>query len=216
MLAGLLDEIGGMRLLRARAALDADADAGATRWSAEPGRVRARVTGSQGVYAVQLDLEVLPLAPLAAKLRGRPVWAGRLLSGRLPEALVAEVVPQRLRAITPQCSCPDGVSWCKHAMATLLAVDAGGVGALLAWRGVSRAALVAALYPAAEANPDTFWTGGPLPRPRVGGRPVIQEMPALDIHGTPIQTVLDGSVARVQRAAHRLMTGQGEGKSWNR
>ncbi|MFT4977032.1 MAG: hypothetical protein ACI8S6_002937 [Myxococcota bacterium] len=198
MLAERLNELGGMRLLRAQSVEVA--------WRASAGRIRGRASG-RAVYAVQLDIALLAVDVLVALLRQRPVWAGQLLSGRLPEALTAAVVPSRLSEVTAWCGCPDEVSWCKHAMATLLSVDAAGIGALLAWRGVQRSALVQALAPAAAARRDVegFWRGGSLPRPVPGVRPMMQEMPPLDIHGEPIQAVLEGSVAKIRRAARVWM-----------
>lgn len=200
MLSACLREVGGLRLLRAETL----AHEGGVSWAASPGRVRARVSG-QSVYAVQLDIALVAVGPLADQLRERPIWVGQLLSGELPEALVGHVAPRRLSAIQASCSCPDGSEWCKHAMATLLAVEQGGLSALLAWRGVTQAALLAALHPSAGAADEGFWSGPPLHRPVRGTAPLVQQMPALDIHGAPIQTVLEGSIARIQRAAAGIM-----------
>jgi len=200
MLAERLNEIGGMRLLRAREY----AETGRIRWQVSPGLIRARVEG-QATYAVQLEIAPVAVSALAAVLRERPVWAGALLSGRLPEGLSSSVVPRRLSEIEPRCGCPDGVAWCKHAMATLIAVDGAGVGALLSWRGVGQQALLLAMYPPEPVGEEGFWEGGPLPRPAAGSVPTVQEMPPLDIHGTPAQALLAGSVARIQRLAQRML-----------
>lgn len=199
-LSSCLREVGGLRLLRAETL----AGDGSVVWQASPGRLRARVSG-QSIYAVQLDIALLPVNALAEQLRDRPLWVGQLLSGQLPEALVEQVSPRRLSSIQASCSCPDASEWCKHAMAVLLSVEQGGLPALLAWRGVSPSALLAALYPSTALSEDDFWSGRPLQRPVQEAVPTMQRMPALDIHGAPIQTVLEGSIARIQRAAAGMM-----------
>lgn len=157
----------------------------------EPGRVQARVQGSRPKpYAVTVRLGVydaVDWARAAGVLRERPFFAARLLADALPPELEPALAaaglalfPQRGTDLETDCSCPDGVSPCKHVAAVfcLLAEEFDRDPFLLfRLRGLSRDALlervvgvpadVSGPAPAPEAPPvplavDGFWQAGPL------------------------------------------------------
>lgn len=184
--------------------------------SVQEGILRARLTATSQRHAVQLWLQPLPparLAALLARLQEAPVLLGQLLlPGPLPEAVVQALAPVDLAELRPQCACPEageGGGWCLHAVATLLSEEVRwrqGAEALLIWRGIRRERLLEAVYPAVAGEEGDYWAGrGPLPRPQRGEGTALAQMPLLDIQGRPIQERLAGAVEVVRRLAAGLL-----------
>jgi uncharacterized Zn finger protein len=154
-----------------------------------PGQVRADVQGSRRQpYQVALTLPEFGRSEwrrLTSALAAQAGHAAALLSGHMP-ADIDEVCAGAGLSLFPtatqlgtECTCPDWGNPCKHAAAVCYILaerfDADPF-AMLAWRGMDREPLLAAIragsdpaaaagtrsYALADALP-TFWTGGDLP-----------------------------------------------------
>jgi uncharacterized Zn finger protein len=96
----------------------------------EPGRVKARVAGSE-LYTVEIGITKLP-GPRWTAIRkacaGGIASAVELLQGRLSNSVMA-IITHRTEGLFPKpaeitmsCSCPDFATMCKHVAATLYGV----------------------------------------------------------------------------------------------
>ncbi len=156
-----------------------------------PGQVRADVQGSRRQpYRVTLTLPAFGRAEwrrLTSALAAQAGRAAALLAGQMPTDIddVCRSVGLSLfptaRQLNTACTCPDRGNPCKHAAATCYILaerfDTDPF-AMLAWRGMDREPLLAAVRigtnghqaPAADQRNHTladslgtFWTGGELP-----------------------------------------------------
>lgn len=93
----------------------------------EPGRVRARVTGSSRTpYRVDIELAVLGAATwqaAVAAMAERAAFAAALLAGEMPAAIDQAfagggLFPAAGDDLATACSCPDWANPCKHVAAT--------------------------------------------------------------------------------------------------
>ena len=146
------------------------------------GKVTARVQGSRP-QPYQVSITVRPLTAVQwraveSRLAGQALFRARLLAGEMP-AEIEEVFaacgtplfPESSRDLTMSCSCPDWGIPCKHLAAVCYvlaeAFDADPF-AMLAWRGLGRDDLLAALRgkgagaPAAAARPAVAGTSQAL------------------------------------------------------
>src|SRR5690242_12835768 len=142
------------------------------------GKVTARVQGSR-VRPYQVRIGVLPLTTaqwrrVQDRLASQALFRAKLLAGEMPreiEEVFAEcgtpLFPRSPADLDMRCSCPDWEVPCKHlaAVCYVLAEEFDrDPFAMLAWRGKSRAELLAALRPPRVIGPDPA-TGPDRPRP---------------------------------------------------
>jgi uncharacterized Zn finger protein len=145
------------------------------------GKVTARVQGSRP-QPYKVSIGVLPLTTaqwrtVERRLAGQALFRAKLLAGEMP-AEIEEVFagcgtplfPRSAADLDMRCSCPDWEVPCKHLAAVCYvlaeAFDADPFG-MLAWRGRTRAALLAALREAAP--PAHAAAGGGRPSGGTGG-----------------------------------------------
>ncbi len=152
-----------------------------------PGEVLARVGASrEGAHRVSLILPVLDAAQwdtVAAALGSQPLFRAHLLAGRLPvevarvfEVLGLGLLPRGRAELVATCSCPEWREVCGHVSAVLGAlarrVDADPF-VLVAWRGLDRGALLAAVRAHSRAGREEAGDGGDaVPPVRVAARPL--------------------------------------------
>ena len=125
----------------------------------EPGRVSARVQGSQRrPYAVRIQVPTLTDAQWSRvedAMAGQALFLAELLSGEMPrdieEAFTAtglSLFPTSVEELETDCSCPDWASPCKHVAATFyILAEAFDTDPFLifAWRGRTKEELIARL-----------------------------------------------------------------------
>jgi uncharacterized Zn finger protein len=144
------------------------------------GKVTARVQGSRP-QPYKVSIGVLPLTTaqwraVERRLAGQALFRAKLLAGEMPaeiEEVFADcgtpLFPRSAADLDMRCSCPDWEVPCKHLAAVCYvlaeAFDADPFG-MLAWRGRTREALLAALR---EAGPRTDAADGVRPSAGTGG-----------------------------------------------
>ncbi|MEL6348744.1 MAG: SWIM zinc finger family protein [Myxococcota bacterium] len=197
-MSSLLRALGGIRMVRAQAILT-NQMVELVRVSS--GRLQGRAVGGDR-YAVSLTVAPLP-ADAVQTLQQRPIALGRLLSGDVRDSLFW---PNRLEDITAHCSCPDGVVWCKHAMALLMLVE-DRPEAVLVWRGWTQRTILDATLARPQEDEDGFWRGQRLERPISRKIPLIEIMPEMQVMKKDARDVLRGSVERIGRKARQLLDG---------
>lgn len=201
-MSALLHQLGGVRLLRAQTVL---AEGRIEDLSVAPGRAQARVMG-RSRYAVGLTIDALPATALEP-LRKRPIALGRLLLGEtalLDETTWSIFWPQQRSSIEARCSCPDGVAWCKHTMATLLLLESLPRSVMI-WRGWSPERLLEAVWPPRTPDARRFWEGHGLERPLRTAAPTLSTMPELMIQRRDARGMLGDAVERMATVAQRWM-----------
>ncbi len=214
------------------------------------GEVSAQVQGSR-VKPYQVRLQVRPLSArqwrrVEEALAARAIFRARLLAGEMPaeiEQVFADcgtpLFPQTAGDLEMTCSCPDWEVPCKH-LAAVCYVLAEAFDddpfAMLAWRGKSRADLLAALRrltgrsqakqgagsravidvadpPLAECI-ERFWST-PLSPARLRALPPVTAAPAdllLRSFEPPLFQIRGQDLLSLLQPAYRLMTGQEPGE----
>ena len=166
------------------------------------GHVTAQVQGSRvKPYAVRLTVDPLTTRQwhrVEEALAARAIFRARLLAGEMPaeiEAVFADcgtpLFPKSARDLTTACTCPDWEVTCKHVAAVCYvlaeAFDADPFG-MLAWRGKTKADLLAALR---RLTGDRV-AGGRLAEGRVAeggvaeGRDAMGGRPVIDVVDAPL------------------------------
>ncbi len=214
------------------------------------GEVSAQVQGSR-VKPYQVRLQVRPLSArqwrrVEEALAARAIFRARLLAGEMPaeiEQIFADcgtpLFPQTAGDLEMTCSCPDWEVPCKH-LAAVCYVLAEAFDddpfAMLAWRGKSRADLLAALRrltgrgqakqgsgsrtvidvadpPLAECI-EGFWST-PLSPARLRALPPVTAAPAdllLRSFEPPLVQIRGQDLLSLLQPAYRLMAGQEPGE----
>jgi hypothetical protein len=167
------------------------------------GKVTARVQGSRPApYKVTIAVQPLTAAQwktVESRFAAQALFRARLLAGEMPaevEQVFADagtpLFPQSSRDLVMDCTCPDWGFPCKHVAAVCYvlaeAFDEDPF-AMLAWRGKSRADLLAALRPVSGrvggsgGGPAGGSVGGPA-----GNSPALAVLS--DVRGRPLEESL--------------------------
>jgi uncharacterized Zn finger protein len=180
------------------------------------GKVTARVQGSRPTpYKVSLAVQPLTAAQwkkVESRLAAQALFRARLLAGEMPaeiEQVFADagtpLFPESSRDLTMDCNCPDWGFPCKHVAAVCYVLAEAfddDPFAMLAWRGKSRADLLAALRgmgasrtPGGAAGSGAAGSGAAGRAPASGpSGPSAMVSPALavlsDVAGRPLEESL--------------------------
>jgi uncharacterized Zn finger protein len=194
------------------------------RHSVVPGRISAQVQGSRfPPYEVRFAVEVVDergWRQALDELKRRPLFVARLLADEVPlevEPVLAEAGVALLPAqgVEASCTCPSEGGPCKHLAAVSYVVAEAledDPFLLFAWRGRTRAQIVADLRSEARARvsqptePDRFWGRRPFPEVRVEVSPPAAPQALLRRLGGP--SGVDRAFVSTLAAAYEAIAAQ--------